>query len=130
YHGIYLEKASGVDFVYSNRIQTNGSPGSGIRMDGPCSDHHIFQNDIGGFGPSNPPNYPIPMDSGIFCNGCNEVTISGNQVYSNGVGIDVVDCDIIRILGNNLQGNYQEGIRVSSDGPRCRRIVLQGNVIF
>lgn len=125
YHGIRLDTFSGVCFVYCNRIQTNTSTGVGILIQG--SDHHIFQNDVGGFGQL---PIPSPMDAAITCSGSGEIDIIGNQLYNNGVGIDVYDSNFLRILGNNIWYANQQGIRLYCDpGSTYPQFIIQGNNI-
>lgn len=121
-HGIRLDYLSGVCFVYGNRVQAInvGPSGSGILIQG--SDHHVFENDVGGFG----------SGAGIGCSNAGNVSIVGNQIYVNFIGIDVYLPSRMRIIGNNIEANRQQGIRVSADiapPPAWRTVTIQGNTI-
>jgi len=126
HHGIRLDSNSGVCFVYANRIQTNTSTGVGILIQG--SDHHIFQNDVGGFGQL---PIPSPMDAAITCSGTGEIIIEGNQLYNNGVGIDVYNTNWLRILANNVWYSNQQGIRIYCDPGTTNypEFAIVGNIV-
>jgi hypothetical protein len=116
--GIIVGSSCNGLWAFNNTIQSFFSPsGHGIVLSN-NADHEVSFNHIGGYGNAT-------GGYGIACSGAGNSIISGNEIFTNRVGINLYLPEGMLVYGNLIQANLQHGIVIKNDltGPTEKSII-------